>query len=128
MEEYTIRAHHGMCLAFFEGKGYSDGFIKHMIKIREKLQTNPKVYITQEADDICSACPNYIGSCTTQERVRSYDSHVLQLCGIKPGSRLEWKVYEQLVKEKILDAGKRKEVCGDCSWNELCHAREVVRK
>ena len=25
-----LRAHHGMCLAFFEGKGYSDTFTLHM--------------------------------------------------------------------------------------------------
>ena len=27
---YRIRPHHGMCLYFFEGKGYSEGFTKHM--------------------------------------------------------------------------------------------------
>ena len=31
-----LRAHHGMCLAFFEGEGYSDLFVAHMGKILER--------------------------------------------------------------------------------------------
>ena len=33
-----LRAHHGMCLAFFEGKGYSDGFTAHMRDILHSLK------------------------------------------------------------------------------------------
>ena len=32
-----------------------------------------------------------------------------------------WKEFEGLVKENILDAGKRKSVCGDCQWDSLCY-------
>ena len=32
---YRIRPHHGMCLYFFEGKGYSEGFTKHMAEVKE---------------------------------------------------------------------------------------------
>ena len=28
--EYKIRPHHGLCIAFFEGKGYSPEFVRHM--------------------------------------------------------------------------------------------------
>lgn len=34
---YRIRPHHGMCLYFFEGKGYSEGFTKHMAEVKEWL-------------------------------------------------------------------------------------------
>ena len=36
--EIKLRAHHGMCLAFFEGKGYSAGFTAHMARILEYLE------------------------------------------------------------------------------------------
>ena len=37
---YRIRPHHGMCLYFFEGKGYSEGFIKHMVEsLRMKMES-----------------------------------------------------------------------------------------
>ncbi|MCD7883612.1 MAG: DUF1284 domain-containing protein [Lachnospiraceae bacterium] len=32
-----LRPHHGMCLAYFEGKGYSEGFIAHMQNVLELL-------------------------------------------------------------------------------------------
>ena len=31
-EPLKLRAHHGMCLAFFEGKGYSSAFTENMEK------------------------------------------------------------------------------------------------
>ena len=36
-----LRPHHGMCLAYFEGKGYSDDFtenMQHMLELLEKVQ------------------------------------------------------------------------------------------
>lgn len=36
-----LRAHHGMCLAFFEGKGYSDGFTAHMENVLAGMEQNP---------------------------------------------------------------------------------------
>ena len=57
--EIKLRAHHGMCLAFFEGKGYSAGFTAHMARILEYLeQENPTVTVVAEADCICGGCPN----------------------------------------------------------------------
>lgn len=35
---YTLRPHHGMCLAYFEGKGYSSSFCVHMGEVLEKLE------------------------------------------------------------------------------------------
>ena len=34
-EPLKLRAHHGMCLAFFEGKGYSSAFTENMGKVLE---------------------------------------------------------------------------------------------
>ena len=36
---YRIRPHHGMCLYFFEGKGYSEGFTKHMAEVNIQCST-----------------------------------------------------------------------------------------
>ena len=30
MSKYLIRPHHMLCMQFFEGKGYSDGFVASM--------------------------------------------------------------------------------------------------
>ncbi len=52
-----IRAHHGMCLAFFRGKGYSDEFTEHMGKMKRFLDQNPVVRILAGTDEICGPCP-----------------------------------------------------------------------
>ena len=63
MEEtttYRIRPHHGMCLYFFEGKGYSDGFTAHMAEVKNWLlgEKGPaSLQLVGETDEICSACP-----------------------------------------------------------------------
>ena len=121
MAVYRIRAHHGMCLAYFRGEGYSEEFTEHMYRIKEALESNPEVVIINETDDICGHCPNNLsGICTSMDKVENYDNKVLGLCGIEAGAALEWKVFEGLVKERVLDAGKRCEVCGGCQWEHLC--------
>ena len=38
MSKHLIRPHHMLCMQFFEGKGYSDGFVASMAAIKEKLE------------------------------------------------------------------------------------------
>lgn len=117
-----LRAHHGMCLAFFQGKGYSNEFTQHMAKIQEQLSHNPTVCITNQLDVICGACPNHHdGICQTQDKVAEYDRQVLDQCGLTAGTVMPYRDFQQLVNERILLMGKREEICGDCQWTALCH-------
>ena len=120
--KYKIRAHHGMCLAFFEGKGYSREFIGGMGMIKSRLEDNPPVCIVDETDAICAGCPNNIEeTCKTAELVVEYDRQVLVRCGISAGEIMPFNDFEKLVYDNILIAGKREEICGKCQWNSLCH-------
>jgi len=38
-----LRPHHGMCLAYFKGEGYSDGFSAHMKDVLDELQKGMNV-------------------------------------------------------------------------------------
>lgn len=40
-----LRAHHGMCLLFFEGKGYSEGFTAHMQTVLDYLKEDTPVSV-----------------------------------------------------------------------------------
>lgn len=116
-----LRPHHGMCLFFFQGKGYSDAFTENMTKIKRALDANPLVRLTNEADAICSACPNNQNEiCISLEKVNRYDSSVLELCSLEAGSVLSFQDLQQRIRRNILEAGKRPQICGDCQWNELC--------
>lgn len=118
---YRIRAHHGMCFSFFQGKGYSGEFTDNMWKMKEKLAHNPEVILLQETDDVCAHCPNnQEGMCASVEKVADYDGQVLDLCGLTPGTRIRWKDFEKLVQEKVLKPGRREEICGGCEWSKLC--------
>lgn len=118
---YRIRAHHGMCFSFFRGKGYSGEFTENMWAMQEKLALNPEIILLQETDDVCAHCPNNReGFCVSMEQSAAYDRQVLDLCGLAAGTRIRWKEFEMLVWENVLTPGKRKGICGECEWNDLC--------
>lgn len=118
---YRIRAHHGMCFSFFQGKGYSGEFTENMWKMKEKLEQNPTVVLLQETDDVCACCPNNRqGRCTSLEKAAAYDRQVLVRCGLTAGTSIGWLDFERLVQENILAPGRREEICGDCEWSDLC--------
>lgn len=118
---FRIRAHHGMCFSFFKGKGYSGEFTENMWAMKEKLQKDPRVILLKEADDVCVHCPNNEGGKSTcLEKAKRYDCQVLAYCGLEAGVELRWKDFEKLVRENILDVGRREEICGDCEWSGMC--------
>ena len=55
---YEIRPHHGLCSLFFEGKGYSGGFVRHMADVLAQLGQNPVIRLAEGADELCGCCPN----------------------------------------------------------------------
>nr|MDE7288633.1 DUF1284 domain-containing protein [Oscillospiraceae bacterium] len=117
-----IRPHHGLCAEFFVGKGYSGEFTENMAATLKVLaENNPQIVPKVDTDLICGHCPNNKENCCTSgEKVLRYDKKVLKLCGIAEGTAFSWEEYRRLLREKIIGAGKLKEVCGDCQWVEIC--------
>lgn len=116
-----LRPHHGMCLAYFKGYGYSDEFAVHMRKVQDYLKTDAIVHLAVETDIICLKCPNNInGACEKPELVARYDSEVLRRCGLSEGEELGFAEFFALVQENILGPGLRGKICGDCQWSEIC--------
>ena len=116
-----------MCFQFYEGKGYDADFTDHMGKIIQMLSEDPSrpVALTAAADAVCANCPNlHCGVCADQEKVGRYDAAVLRCCGLSDGETLPYGDFIARVKERILDAGLRKRICGDCCWNAICDGKE----
>ncbi len=127
MENKTreLRAHHGMCMAFFEGKGYSDEFTAHMAKTIAGLQQNAVVRLVKKTDVVCEKCPHNQGNiCDTAALVDGYDEGVLQRCGLRVGDEIPFAEFQKLVTEKIILTGEREKICGDCQWTEICHLKK----
>lgn len=107
---------------FFRGEGYSEEFVRHMSKIIAALHRGASVALTDQADSICAACPNNLdGVCQSEEKVRRYDSAVLERCGPTVGEVLDGTEFCRLVHERIIDGGLMGEICGDCEWARICH-------
>lgn len=119
--EVLLRPHHGMCLAYFAGEGYSNDFTAHMYRVQDYLKRDSVVRLVSRTDIICEKCPNNInGECEKPDLTARYDAEVLTRCGLSEGEKLRFSDFSALVKEKILAPGFRGEICGDCQWNELC--------
>ena len=44
------------------------------------------------------------------------------------GKSLSHAAFMDTVREKIIDAGLRAGICGDCCWNDLCKRKEEALK
>lgn len=123
--ELRIRPHHGLCLQFYEGKGYSDEFTAHMTYVKNMLENGCRAVVVQGADDICSVCPNRRGSgCVSDDKVNLYDNRVMEACGLKAGKEIGWEEFAALVQQNIILTGKKKRICPDCQWSRICQRRE----
>lgn len=117
-----IRPHHGLCMQFFEGKGYDENFVAHMSQVIEEMKHNPVIRLVAGEDEICQCCPNNEEHCcNTPEKVDRYDRKVLSLCQLKEGTQLQAQEFLQLAREKILKTDSLSQVCGDCEWFTICH-------
>lgn len=120
--DFRLRAHHGMCLQFFVGEGYSSDFTLNMSRLKAYLEENdPVVTLVAEDDNICAKCPNLMANgCESFDKVKNYDGRVLKTLGLEPGCRIRYSEFIKLVADSIIATGERKNICGDCEWTGLC--------
>lgn len=128
MQEYSLRPHHGLCIAFFVGKGYSPDFTENMTAVIKHLESeNPMITLVTGADMICRSCPNCrIGVCISDKKILEYDKAVLAFCGLNSADILRWKDFRDLVHDKIIHAGFRRTICGNCQWDSLCSSCQTL--
>lgn len=125
MNEILLRPHHALCIRFFEGKGYSSDFTKHMAETIERLKEPGKcVVLVDEEDEICRKCPNFLeNGCRQREKVARYDRSVLHVTKVSYGEKMEFHKLAELVEREIMAAGKFEGICKDCGWASICHKK-----
>ena len=121
-DNMKLRPHHALCAQFFTGKGYSEAFVEHMRAVLSELdRNNAKMTLIDGCDAICAGCPNANnGVCETEEKVRGIDRRAVETMGVRYGDTMPWHELCALAKDRIIAAGKLKDVCRDCEWIGIC--------
>lgn len=123
MKEVCLRPHHGLCVRFYAGKGYSREFVNNMNMIVGKLKDNPEITLVLSSDVLCSCCPNNDSQagCKSIDKVNGYDTAVLLHTGLSAGDKIKWEYFQSLLTEKIFNTDIFDQICPDCQWSEICH-------
>lgn len=126
MSNFNIRPHHGLCIHFFEGKGYDSKFTQHMSAIIAVLQEkNPEIKLVLQTDVICSCCPhNKNQLCHSECKVQRYDRAVLKTCNLQENQLLDWSEFCEILNKKILSSKPISEICVNCQWLAICQERQ----
>lgn len=128
MSNFKIRAHHGLCVKHFIGKGYNDAFSKNMYSVVESLKENPIVEIVCGKDIICDCCPNLSGQkCKSYFKTAEYDKKVFDLCNINPNDKFSWNDYQNIIEDKIIKSNMLYFICGDCEWFYICNSNYYLK-
>lgn len=116
-----IRGHHLICLLHFEGKGYSEEFVKNMYRILNELKKGTLFRLVLGEDDICEFCPhNERGRCALgEEEVISKDRKVIEDLSLNENEKysftdIKTKIYSCITLDKFWD------ICGRCRWFDIC--------
>ena len=118
-----LRPHHGLCTLFFEGKGYSEPFVRHMETVLREASTGARFCLTTEADEICAHCPNRRGNQCNSPKALDYDRQVLRRIGLSEGDTVTLPDLQHLVEKRILRPGQLEAVCGGCHWAPICRVK-----
>ncbi|MDE5769757.1 MAG: DUF1284 domain-containing protein [Oscillospiraceae bacterium] len=129
MSAFNLRPHHGLCISFFEGKGYDDRFTEHMKNcIRILEEKNPSIRLVCSVDQICSHCPHCQDViCYSDCKVQCYDRTVLNDCNLKENQILNWREFHEIIYEKILNSKNIAEICTDCQWLTICEVSQKIK-
>lgn len=127
-----FRPHHFLCTLAFEGKGYSDEFVRNFSEIATRLRSpvgnETEIQVVDAADSICSPCPNREGvGCAAGQKISQLDSDHALILGLKPGDQLTWGEAKKLLAQKMqLEDFNR--ACAPCSWKSMGICEGALKK
>lgn len=124
-----LRGHHLICLHFFKGEGYSEGFVKNLCEVVERAE-NGKVEIVTGGDDVCAACPSFknnrcMHNGDNEEEMRQLDALALLLFDPKQ-RHLEWAGIRKLLPSIIGEW--QDNACNQCEWLRVCETTQLWSK
>src|SRR4051794_11887807 len=105
-----FRPHHFLCTLGFEGKGYSEDFVRGYSEIANRLRApdgsgdSVEIRVTAVTDSICAPCPNRRDSkCTTESKIRVLDQGHSQVLTLTPGDVMTWAQAKNKIATEMTD-------------------------
>lgn len=91
-----LRGHHLVCLHYFQGKGYSQEFIRNLQELVGRAQEGEPVEVVAGPDDVCRACLNLRKErCRhkndAEAEIKKLDCRALCYLGASVGERATWE-------------------------------------
>lgn len=120
-----LRAHHLLCTALYQGKGYSGDFESNMDRIASRVcrEEDLVLCLLDSPDNICEECPNLTaeGCRLDDNSVVVTDRRLLDLLGQSSGNCMTVGQCRRLLRRKITSEIFQ-ELCGECTWKKkgLC--------
>ncbi|MDD2839499.1 MAG: DUF1284 domain-containing protein [Rickettsiales bacterium] len=126
MQKIILRPHHINCIFFFEGKGYSEEFIKNMTDIISNLNENI-IKFQFDCDCLCSKCPNKVNSlCKDEEHIKLLDRLTIENYNLDLNKQY---CFDELINYfyRNFDTEKFKKICNSCEWykNGVCSVEKI---
>lgn len=129
-----LRPHHFLCTLGFEGKGYSEDFVRGYAEIADRLRAPDgsgdliPLRVTSATDAVCAPCPNRRGTrCATEPKIRSLDQGHAAVLGLAPGQTLTWAEAKRRIAERMTDEAFER-VCAPCSWKPLGACKAALQQ
>jgi hypothetical protein len=129
-----FRPHHFLCTLGFEGKGYSDDFVRGFQTIADQLRTQGpqgdqvEIQVTSATDSICAPCPNRRGElCETQDKIAALDQAHASVLGLKPGQILNWGEAKRRIASRMTTQAFESS-CAPCAWKKLGVCETALKK
>ena len=118
-----LRGHHLLCLKGFQGYGYDEDFVRNMTEInRIRKLDDTIISVTDEADDICRACPNLKNNLcndeTQNERIVSMDNEVLSK--LKHSNEYSAHDLFKIINDAFNSKENVSNICSKCMWHKEC--------
>jgi hypothetical protein len=114
-----------MCTLGFEGKGYSDEFVRNYSEIARGLRETGErgeqtlIQVEPAADSICMPCPNRDGQgCLSGPKISKLDQAHARVLGLKSGEVLSWSDAKARIRERM-SLEDFHSACAPCSWKSL---------
>lgn len=122
-----LRGHHLICLHFFQGEGYEEGFVENLRNVMARMGGGEEIEVVAVADDICCSCPWLVGDrCTSsdkaEEEIRELDNAALDCLGLAAGERILWEEIKN--KVNLVPKAWYSSFCEGCEWERICAPRQ----